>query len=183
MRPLWSFVILAWAAILLLGLAVSGLIRQVHLLGRAVAQLNSPVTYASTLVGEVAPPLTDQPGQAPISGPRVVLFMDSDCEACARVLPELLDLSRRLTTLSLTVVSKDDGASVNGATESIGVFSNSPRAFDRYRVVMTPFAVFIDGESRIRTARPVGSPELLRSFVEEANRQVSGREHANASRK
>ncbi|WP_283138963.1 hypothetical protein [Rhizohabitans arisaemae] len=65
-------VLLTWVAILLLGLVVSGLIRQVHAL-----------TGAPSALGPA--PGTAFPG---FTGPALLLFLDEGCPVCSEVLAE-----------------------------------------------------------------------------------------------
>lgn len=160
-----SALILAWVAILVLALAMSGLMRHVQALstGRVVQEQIGPP------IGSKAPPLPlgDEGERSATTTTTVALFLDRSCEVCER--------SLRLAS-ELAVVTKDrlhflalfptDG---NGLGQGgIEVVENAQDAFVRYAIPVTPFGVVIGVDGRVTQASPLGSEPLLRQLVEDA---------------
>ena len=73
-----SALLLSWAAILLLALVVSGLIRQVHALAAGPRRVGPRP-------GAAAPGLA---GTAPTARPLLLLFLSADCRTCTEALDE-----------------------------------------------------------------------------------------------
>jgi hypothetical protein len=74
--------LLAWVAIALLALAVSGLIRQLRSVGLPTNRF-----LPTSIVGGLAPPLGD--GSADWPKPTILLFVSAECRVCQDRLNEL----------------------------------------------------------------------------------------------
>jgi hypothetical protein len=131
-----SALVVSWAAIVLLGFALAGVLARVHRLEQAMA---GPAP-APTPVGRPFP----LPGIE--EGPVLALFVDHDCRSCERAVAgvgELLD--RGLATVYWR--------------------EEEPEAFDAMDVPLTPYAVVADAELKVVSVQPVGSAERLAEVV------------------
>lgn len=174
MSPAWSLLILTWAAIALLGLALAGLVRQVHQLAKIIGPGGSAVAGASR-VRSPAPPLEDDINRAVWPVPTVALFVDLGCGACEAVLPRFSELAETHASDELEFVAVYRGTDPAPDIAGVRVVANSPGAFSRFRVSVTPYAVSVDQTARIRAAQPVGSAELLTEFIRDAVHDVARR--------
>jgi hypothetical protein len=155
-----SALILAWMAILVLALAMSGLLRQVQALSRSRA----PQWQIGPPVGSVAPPLRpdDQWGSDTVT---VALFLDRACEACRQSLQlaEQFAVSNAGRLRFLAVFP--EGA--NGHQQrQVEVIENADEAFTKYQIPVTPFGVVIGPDGRIVQTSPLGSESLFNQLVE-----------------
>lgn len=158
--------LLTWVAILLLGLVVAGLVRQVHALTGhperpgppAGAPLGAP---AGTLAGAPAPGI----GRLdPVLGnPTLLLFLSADCATCAAVLAEARALRKRspIAVRAIFAEQVTDAPS----TPEVPVYLGERRLFAAYGVVATPYAVLVAPTGRIRAAEPIGSASSLRDLL------------------
>jgi hypothetical protein len=152
-----SALLLAWVAIVLLGLTVSGLVRQVH----ALQSPHRPEGLEADL---------------PAGARRrtnVLLFVDASCQSCAQVLPHLASLARRRSgdTAFTALFAGHDGGFV---TDHVQVLTGQARAFEHYRVPLTPYGVKVSPEGVLVAAAPVGSDKMLEDLVERAGQGGSG---------
>ncbi|MBO2453945.1 hypothetical protein J4573_43130 [Actinomadura barringtoniae] len=144
-----SALLLSWVAILLLALVVAGLVRQVHALSRGVPQR----TTLGPAPGTPAPAF-DRLGAG------LLLFLDLDCGVCTEVLGSAGELGR-----PFKAIFAEDGPTA--VPPGVSVLTGERHGlFEAYGVPATPFAVIVDGDGRVRTAEPVGSPEALRELME-----------------
>lgn len=161
--------LLAWAAILTLTLAVAGLLGQVRSLRReATSGLRVRLGPA---VGEAAPPLAIPSVQVP--RPALVLFADQNCEVCTEVIPAFATRNGRdgATDEDVTKVIVFPGDASETAGEHASQYSaitltNQRDAFEAWNIRATPYCVFIDDSGRVLAAGPVGSRESLNRFME-----------------
>jgi hypothetical protein len=160
-----TVLLLTWVAILLLGLAVAGLLRQVHLLAKGQAAGLPAFGPPNQLP---APALDDARHAAEWPKPAVLLFADRDCSVCELVLPEYSLLAKKhsaqLEFIAVFGSSLPNGADLqmNGHVKYV---VNARRAFQRYRISVTPFATFVNARGYVERSGPVGSEELLTAFV------------------
>ncbi len=167
-----SAVIASWAAIALLALVVSGLIRQVHQLSRTQPHRPGRVGVAP---GAQAPGLDaarpDPAGLDSILTPdraALLLFLDADCRTCVQVLAE---------AGAWTVRQGDDAAApqVLGlyagagpqAEGAVPVMDHRPELFTAYDIPATPYAVAVDPQRRIVRSEPLGSPTALLRLLDD----------------
>ena len=153
--------VLSWAALLLLGLAMSGLVRQVRLLTETVFQGGNPYSY---LVGKIArvEPLR------PSAGSRALLFVSAECEVCT-------DRLKRLDSIAATQPDVDFAAVFSGPlngfrTDLFDLVPEQKSLFDELKIPITPFGVLTDAQGVISFAAPIGSDEALDSLVAKARR-------------
>lgn len=159
-----SALIVTWAALLLLALVVSGLVRQVH-------QLSSGQVRRTDRLGPR--PGSQAPGLAHLGvrAPAVLLFLSEDCHTCAGVLEEAAQLGYTGQVAGLY------GGAVPAAAGASGVPVHGGQAelFERYDAVVTPFAVVVGRDGRIERSEPIGSPAALRALLNRLEDQVGGR--------
>jgi hypothetical protein len=145
--------VLAWAAIVLLTLAVAGLMRQVHLLltertdGAPAARAPAARALPADLVG---------PG-----GDGLVLFASTSCVACSDVMPALVAY-RAGGRRSCTVVTA--GARHPGWPDELAYREHAADLFEQFEVVATPHALKVAGGSVVDAA-PVGSVDALQRLI------------------
>ena len=161
-----SALILSWIAILLLALVVSGLIRQVHALsaggGRRPGSLGPPPGSPALGVGRLAPDRR---------WPVVLLFLSEDCRTCA----EALDEAGRTGPGGVPLRVLYAGAAPAAAADlPVGVDARQAELFERYDVIVTPFAVVVDRSGRVVSAEPVGSRAALRDVLDRAGALPGG---------
>jgi hypothetical protein len=156
-----TLLLVTWLAIVLLALGLSGLLRQVHQISKTLRQ-GLPSTGPP--IGLAAPRLTDDDLTGSWSEPSLLLFADKNCTACAQVLPVFAALAQDSQD-GLRFVSVFAGSRPPMDLDGLVVLDHAAGAFQRFGVNITPFAVFVGREGRVRAAAPAGSPERLKQFV------------------
>lgn len=143
--------VLAWLAILVLTLAMSGLLRQVRILSAAQ---DGTLASAGPAVGQLVPARL---------GPSEMLlvFMDHDCPSCARLKPELAAIADA-AGVPAAVVFRDDAA--EDGIPGAAVFSNEASTFQQLRIPATPFAI-LASSGEVKRSAAVGSSGRLREFL------------------
>lgn len=153
-----SALLLAWLAILLLGLAMSGILRQLNALTTGSAQGRLQI---GPVAGSAAP-LIDGILEEWVR-PSILLFIDANCSSCAQVLPEFERLAAAGEGRDFIALFR---AGSNGfANRFVRVLQNQSSAFAHFRVPATPFGVAVGSTGKILGAAPVGSELLLERFV------------------
>lgn len=152
-------ILLAWVAIVILGFAMAGLVRQMHVVvtnqNRVSSARPGPRVGSRVLEAEWLPEL----------GPAVLLFADSNCAVCERVIPTVVgELPRQQADHIRLLYRGESSAHANYAIPSLG---EQDQAFDYYNVSITPFAVAVR-DGLVVDSGPVGSVHLLHRFVAEA---------------
>ncbi|WP_328907589.1 hypothetical protein OG230_33930 [Streptomyces sp. NBC_00234] len=167
-----SALIASWAAIALLALVVSGLIRQVHQLSRT--QPHRPGRVGITpgapapglAAGSLDPAALDglvAPGRAAL-----LLFLDADCGTCGQVLAEADAWTvRQGDAAAPQVLGLYAGAGGRADAGAVPVRDHRPELFTAYDIPATPYAVAIDPEGRIARSEPLGSPTALLRLLDD----------------
>jgi hypothetical protein len=152
--------LLAWVAIVLLGLTVSGLVRQVH----ALQSPRRPEGLEADLpTGAQAPAIDGLAWDRQRTN--LLLFVDASCHSCAQVLPYLDALARERngdTAFTALFAGHDGGF----RTDHVRVLTGQAGAFERYQVPLTPFGVRVSPKGVLVAAAPVGSDKILKELVE-----------------
>lgn len=153
-----SAIVLAWIAIILLGFAMSGLLRQVrfltHQAGKRVERF--------PLVGEHVAPVDSRSWSAPT----VLVFARGDCEVCERRLAEVDALAQSESEVRFVAIFADYP---NGFTGSrIDVVRNDEAAFSRFKVPVVPFGVVVGSGGLVVDAGPLGSTEAVERLLARA---------------
>jgi hypothetical protein len=154
-----SALLLAWVAIAVLAFALSGLLRQLHLI-RTALDPQRRVTLGPPR-GIVAPAI-DGVGRDGWHRPTVLLFMDTDCTTCRTIQAELGGLADREDLDFVAVFAGDADGQI---PERVQLVTAEPEAFRRFNVSYTPFAVALDQDGRVAAGQPLGSVDSLREFL------------------
>ncbi|MFJ6435372.1 hypothetical protein [Streptomyces sp. NPDC091416] len=167
-----SALIASWAAIALLALVVSGLIRQVHQLSRTRPH---PPGRMGIAPGAHAPGLdAARPGPAGLDGllapgrAALLLFLDADCRTCGQVLAEAgAWTARQGDATGPQVLGLYAGAGPQAGEGAVPVRDHRPELFTAYDIPATPYAVAIDPELWIVRSEPLGSPTALLRLLDD----------------
>jgi thiol-disulfide isomerase/thioredoxin len=150
-----------WLALALLGLAVSGLVRQVHMINKVLSSGGA----TGPRLGSKAPSLK---GSLDLNGrPGLLLFVDSSCRSCLEILPRLGELAKEWEG-QVEFAALFAGGAASTAPNSISVIENQRKTHELFGVSVTPFAVAVSDSNVVVGAAPVGSNQLLDLFVDNA---------------
>lgn len=178
--------ILLWTAVIVQGLLIAALARQVGILHERIAPAGALTLHQKVEPGEVASPMTvvTLEGQAvDIGGKRdgrsqLLFFASPDCPVCKSLLP-VLRASARAESGWLDVVVAGDGSKAEyqrlASAYDLGaipvVLSEAlGRAFG---VSKLPYAVLLDEAGRVASLGLVNSREHLESLFEAKERGVA----------
>ena len=152
--------VLAWVAIVLLALGLSGLMRQLHALqahGLPRAQRvglppGTPLPeWMRQLVGDG-------------SRPAVLLFSEAQCESCKAVLPDFQKFAQSMRgDVNVAIVTRGGVPSVTLGPQLRVV--ESAEAFSELRVPFVPVAAGVSSDGILIATEAVGSPERLEAFL------------------
>jgi len=164
MNFMTSALIASWAAILLLALVVSGLIRQVHQLTQS-----RPPSRPQGVGIAPGSPAPDLDGLAPAGRAAVLLFLSPECRTCGEVLAEASAWARRQNADAPHLRAVYAGPAPAAAAVAPGVTVTGERAdlFEAYDAIATPFAAAISPSGRILRAEPLGSARALLQLLDD----------------
>lgn len=165
-----SALIASWAAILLLALVVSGLVRQVHQLSRGAPAAVSGPARPGLRPGAPAPAAGELFGTGLADG-GVLLFLSADCRTCREVLAEARRRRAGDDPPGPAIRALYAGPAPRDATAADGpvpVHTGRDDLFAAYDAVATPFAVALDGDGRVLRSVPLGSPAALPELLDDA---------------
>ena len=179
--------ILLWIVVIVMGVVIYALTRQVGVLFERVAPAGALAMNQNLEVGQAAPelslPALDSTlitvGGKPAEGKsQLVFFASPDCPVCKTLLPALKSAARQEADwLSLVIAS--DGASQDhqGFAQQQGLTSFpyivSELLGKTYGVAKLPYAVLINEEGNIASLGIVNSREHLDSLFEAKERKVA----------
>jgi hypothetical protein len=165
-----SAVLLAWVALVFLALALSGLIRQVRYLARAVDAtgngggiVRGGRIAGSAVVGSTPPGLEGL--AANFDGRFAIIFAAGGCRSCDDRLKEIRDVAVSGGRLPIVVVHRDQALV---PWESNGFHLESvyaPELFDSFNVVATPMAYTVDEQGAVVDALLLSSPTAVNKLV------------------
>jgi methylamine dehydrogenase accessory protein MauD len=169
--------VLAWLVILILGVALLALARQVGVLHMRVAPAGALQTSGGPAVGGKAPaiPAKTLDGQdvvvgGPASGVplRLLMFVSATCPLCKNLIPAARSFARD-ERVELTFVGDDDIAVQRAMVEAQGLagfrFVNGPQVGQAFEVAKLPYAVLLDADGAILSKGLVNSREHLESLI------------------
>lgn len=169
--------VLSWIVILLLGVALLALARQVGVLHMRVAPAGALTTSAGPSVGSAAAavPATTIDGAATTVGGhlhgvplRLLMFVSPSCPLCKNLIPMAKSFARD-ERVQLVFVGDDDAAAQRAmiAEHSLGsyTFINGPEVGTFYEVAKLPYAVLMDEHGTILSKGLVNSREHIESLV------------------
>lgn len=93
----------------------------------------------------------------------ILLFLDSQCESCTWVLPELS--KQRIEETRVTVRALYRGSASNGKASALEVIDKQDEVFRRLGISATPFAVGVTSSGRVVASDVIGSPATLQAFL------------------
>ena len=169
-------VVLLWLAVLVLGLLVWALSRQVGVLFERVAPMGALVTDAGPAVGQPSPifDLTGlQSEQLVIGGPQaqptLLFFLAPTCPVCKKLIPILKNVARdEARALRVVLASDGEGDHLQFIREQ-GLqalpYVLSTELGMSYRVSRLPYAVLMDRQGTVRAKGLVNSREQLDSLL------------------
>jgi hypothetical protein len=155
-----SALALAWVTILLLAFAMSGLLRQVHAILRAIQGGRSLMAGPAT--GLVAPRLPQ------LNGARqsVLLFVEHSCPSCREAIQALAHAEAKVPDdRTYLVLYRGPAPEVAADSSQLTVVPNASSAFDAMNIAVTPTAVVLDERRRVVTSAAVGSQSTMEEFI------------------
>jgi methylamine dehydrogenase accessory protein MauD len=171
-------VVLLWLAVIVLGLMLWALSRQVGVLFERVAPMGALVTDAGPAVGAASPSfaltgLQSEPVAigGPQGRPTLLFFLSPTCPVCKKLIPVLKSL-RRDEGQDLAIVLASDGSApadhlrfVREQGLEAMPYVLSTELGLAYRVSRLPYAVLIDGQGRVAAKGLVNSREQFDSLL------------------
>lgn len=177
MDALTVSVILLWLAVLVLGVLLWALSRQVGVLFERVAPMGALVTDAGPLIGSASPSfaLTGLQSETVTIGgtqplPILVFFLAPTCPVCKKLIPVLKSLVRD-ERRRLQVVLASDGEALDhlGFVRQHGLeampYVLSTELGMGFRVSRLPYAVLLDAQGVVAAKGLVNSREQLDSLL------------------
>ncbi|HEX2032251.1 MAG TPA: hypothetical protein VHL78_12800 [Actinomycetota bacterium] len=172
-----SYVVL-WVLVVVLGLAVLALARQVGVLHLRLGPRGAlEIDDEGPPLGEAPEPIDarDSSGRpVTIGGPgtsQLLMFVSPGCPVCREVLPSLPAASR-VGGMAPVVVSDgppDEGPATNGTRAPVVV---SPEVARAYGVPGTPYVVALDAQGVVRAKGTVNNLEQMEGLVDTSRRRI-----------
>jgi hypothetical protein len=163
MTFLTSVVLLELVAIAILGLAVSGLVRQVRFLSSA-SRAGPGLATAGTMNGLVGRRAAEIGGLNLERGrPAILLFGSGNCQVCDERFADLDELAIGRQDTDFRIVLQ--GSTNRSWSNRVKVLEDRRDIFASLEIPVTPFGIAISSEGLISEARPLGSPEAVRELV------------------
>lgn len=158
--------LVTWIAIALLGLAMAGLVRQVHAL---TSGSQARVRGVGLPAGTAAPEF-DRLAPDPAT-PTALLFLDDGCGSCTAILDEVRTTVTRdpATPVSFGLIFPGPLSRPPRLGDNVLVHTNEHRLFTTYAVPASPFAVLVDRTGRVQQSTPLGSAAALRELLADNN--------------
>lgn len=178
--------ILLWTAVIVQGLLIAALARQVGILHERIAPAGALTLHQTVAPGEVASPMTvvttaGQPLE--IGGKRagrsqLLFFASPDCPVCKSLLPVLRGAARAESNWLDVVLAGDGAKAAYTHMASVHDLGGLPivlsEALGRaFGVSKLPYAVLLDEEGRVASLGLVNSREHLESLFEAKERGVA----------
>ena len=140
-----------WIAVVVMGLAILALLRQIGVLHARLAPMG--VHFAGEGPDRLKPAPLPDVFRYGASGFTLVAFTSPDCEICAGVLPGVRALEREYQELTVHIV--DHSPSTAGT-------------FKAFRVASTPYVVAVDSRGVVRARGVANSLEQIEMMLGEA---------------
>lgn len=149
--------ILSWGAILLMGLALSGIVRQVRYLTSIATPGAGPYAH---LLGKPAPSVTRSTTEAK---PQVLLFVNAECEVCEERLKELDQIAQSSPNVAFGALF---AGPLNGfRSRHLKMHPEQDLLFEAMKIPITPFGIATRTDGVISFASPIGSADALKQLV------------------
>lgn len=156
-----SALVLAWAAIVILSFAYAGLLRTVRVL--LLKQLPASIKLGPSIGFQIPVSLAEKLDTPDRVNPRLILFVNSSCDACHRILPEI---DHRLSPDQWAIVAGNRMDAEDRLAYRVTTVDGQGGVFKELRIPVTPFALVIDSSNSILDAAPLGSSELAHVFLD-----------------
>lgn len=169
--------ILSWIVILVMGVALLALARQVGILHMRVAPAGAMTTGGGVAVGEASSAVHSHGldgshmtigGAAPGVPLRLLMFVSAQCPLCKALIPAAKSFARD-ERIALTFVGDDDPVIQREMIAKQGLeafaFANGPEAGQAFGVGKLPFAALLDEQGVVLSKGLVNSREHLESLV------------------
>lgn len=169
--------VISWIVILVLGVALLALARQVGVLHMRVAPAGALTTAGGPAVGDKSPAIQAKTldgqsvtvgGHAHGTALRLLMFVSASCPLCKNLIP----MARSFASderLELTFIGDDEVAVQREMIAKHGLekyrFINGPDVGQAFEVGKLPYAVLLDGEGVVLSKGLVNSREHLESLV------------------
>ena len=178
MDPMLASQVVLWVLVLVLGVAVLALARQVGILHERVAPMGALMMDTVPKVGEQAPrfDLTGLGGEAVAVGApggavsTLLFFLSPTCPVCKKLLPLLRSLRDAERSQLAVVLASDGEVAQHEAYRRKQAVLDFPYVLSSelgmtYRIAKLPYAVLLDGHGVIRAKGLVNSREQLESLL------------------
>lgn len=157
-----SALLLAWVAILIMALALTGLLRQLRGMNRRTQSTVLETDRWLDVPEEMKASL-----KLDNASPALLLFVTPGCKACEARLRELAPLAAEEESVSFAAVFPEHANGFEGGGR-IAKLEHKQTVFSQLRVPLTPYGVVLSREGAVTHATPVGSLKLLKQLVERA---------------
>ncbi|NRA08501.1 MAG: methylamine dehydrogenase accessory protein MauD [Myxococcales bacterium] len=172
--------LLLWCVIIVLGLVIAALVRQLGVLNARIAPVGALAVQEGAVVGEAAPRIAVEPlvgAPIEIGGPRedgratLLFFLSPSCPVCKTLLPALTSLARHEARRLEVVLASDGEAEAHRrfvAEEKLIEmrYVLSPGLGIAFGVSKLPFAALVDEAGVLRARGLVNTREHLESLLE-----------------
>lgn len=178
--------ILVWVVVIILGVLVAALARQVGILHERIAPAGALTLHQNVKVGEVPTPLelrTAAGGSITIGGKRtgrsqLLFFAAPDCPVCKSLLPVLRSAAKAEADWLEVVLAGDGDAAAYRQMQAQHGLDAMPlilsEALGRsFGVSKLPYAVLLDEGGRLASLGLINSREHLESLFEAKERGVA----------
>ncbi|MBJ7408788.1 MAG: methylamine dehydrogenase [Phenylobacterium sp.] len=178
--------ILLWIAVIVLGVLVAALARQVGVLHERIAPAGALTLHQKVRVGEVATPMvltTLDGASVTIGGKRdgrsqLIFFVSPDCPVCKSLLPVFRSAARaEAGWMDALLASDGDEARQRRMVIERGLvgtpFVLSEALGRSFGVSKLPYAVLLDETGRVASLGLINSREHLESLFEAKERRVA----------
>lgn len=178
--------ILLWAAVIILGVLVAALARQVGVLHERIAPAGALTLHQKVNVGDVVPAMqltaldgrTVRIGDKRARRSQLVFFVSPECPVCKLLLPVFKSTATAESGwLDAILASDGDEAAQRRMVTTLGLekfpFILSESLGRNFGVSKLPYAVLIDETGRIASLGLVNSREHLESLFEAKERGVA----------
>jgi hypothetical protein len=160
--------LLLWVAVIVEGIIVVALMRQVGTLLLRVGTSSAFEDDRGPLVGDDAPWLPEI-GTAGGAGLLVLAFLSTTCGACDLLARALTTVSRGYADrLEVVAVTREGDANSSGWARKVGLrvpVVASPVAFDDYQVSGTPYVYIVGPDRRIKARGGANHLDQLENMV------------------
>ncbi|MFY8196605.1 MAG: thioredoxin fold domain-containing protein [Novosphingobium sp.] len=188
--------ILLWTAVIVQGLLIAALARQVGILHERIAPAGALTLHQKVEVGEVASPMTVttiEGAPIEIGGKRagrsqLLFFASPDCPVCKTLLPVVRSASNAEADWLDVVIAGDGSKAEYQRLRDLHALERVPLVLSEvlgraFGVSKLPYAVLLDEQGRVASLGLINSREHLESLFEAKERGVASIQDFLARRK